>query len=478
MPAVATNPGEIPRQAWVALGIVSLALYMSVLDASAVNIAFPSVVRDLDVSRSTLSWMISAYTITTASLLLIAGHLADSTGRRRVFAIALSVFVLGSAICALANGFEILIVGRVVQGAGAAGVMASSLAVVLPLFPPHRRSTAIGVWGSMASAGAATGPTVGAFLIDVSSWRAIFWVNVPIGALVIAMTIMRVPESKSDDLGEGRLDPLGVPMATSGVALLMLAIVQTETWGFTDWRTAVIALAGLVLIPAAVVRSVSHPRPAIELDLFRVRSFWPAVLTLTFYGAGFLAGFLTTTLYLQDLWGYSVWVTGLALSPGPVIATFTGMYSGRLAERVGHRVLVGTGIVCIGASYGFLALTATAEPDYVGRYLASTLLLGIGLGLSLANVSGYAMTLISPARYGLANATLRTVQQIAYAVGIAIVVVLLGTDLIELADYRRSWIWITSMFAIAAAIAITYFTPQASPQPPEQRSGAPSRSAS
>jgi len=447
---------KVERSAWIALAIVSLSLYMNVVDASAVNVAFPSVGADLGTSRSTLSWMISAYTITTAALLLVAGHLADTRGRRLVFTVSLGLFVLGSAIAGVANSFEVLIVGRVIQGVGTAGVMPSSLALILPLFPMQRRSTAIGIWGSMASAGAATGPTVGALLIDLSSWRAIFWINIPLGLFAIVMTLIRVPESKAENAHRG-LDPFGVPIATAGVGVVMFAIVQAGDWGFIDAKTLGLAVLGLACLPISIQRARTHPRPAIDLTLFAVRSYWPAVVVVVFFGMAFLSGFLTTTLYLQELWGYSVLKTGLALSPGPVVATVVGMYSGRLAERTGHKILVVVGTAAMGASYLYLAITAQAEPDYLSRYLVASLLLGFGLGLSIANITGAAMSEIGPDRFALANATSRTVQQMAYAFGIAIMVTILGTNDITVGDYRNGWILVVSMYFLASACALIFF---------------------
>jgi len=447
---------KVERNAWIALAIVSLSLYMSVVDASAVNVAFPSVGADLGTSRSTLSWMISAYTITTASLLLVAGHLADLRGRRLVFTVCLGLFVLGSAIAGIADSFEVLIVGRVVQGIGTAGVMPSSLALILPLFPTQRRATAIGIWGSMASAGAATGPTVGALLIDLSSWRAIFWINIPLGLVAIIMTLVRVPESKAENARSG-LDPFGVPIATAGVALVMFAMVQAGDWGFLDERTLGLVAIGVACLPISVQRARKHPRPAIDLTLFKVRSYWPAVIVVIFFGVAFLSGFLTTTLYLQELWGYSVLKTGFALSPGPIVATFVGMYSGRLAERTGYKILVVIGTASMGVSYLFLAITAQAEPDYLSRYLVPTLLLGFGLGLSLANITGAAMSEIGQDRFALANATSRTLQQIAYAFGIAVMVTILGTGDISVSEYRNGWILVVTMYFLASACALTLF---------------------
>jgi len=454
---VATNATPIERKAWIALAITSLALYMNVLDASAVNVAFPSVQRDLETSRSTLSWLLSSYTISTASFLLLAGHLGDRIGRKKVFTWALLIFIVGSAIAGIAQSFEMLILGRVVQGVGAAGVAPTSLALCLPLFPPERRSTAIGVWGSMASAGAATGPTVGALLIDVASWRAIFWVNIPIGFAVIGLAILNVPESEHDRVDRGKVDPFGVPILTLGVALVMLAIVQSGSWGLLDTRIVILVVAGATLLPLAIWRSQRHPNPALDLSLFRVRSYWTSILVIALFGCGFLAGFLSTTLYIQDLWGYSVVETGLALSPGPVLATIVGVFSGRIAERVGHRIPVFLGITAMAGSYLFLYATASTEPYYLGRFLPATLLLGVGLGLSLANLTGMALSEMTSARFAIANATARTVQQMANSFGIAVVVTLLGSGFISVANYRRGWFWVIVMFAGGAVATLTLF---------------------
>ena len=452
---------KIERRAWVALTITSLSLYMIVLDATAVNVAFPSVQRDLETTRSTLSWMISAYTITTASFLLFAGNLATRLGQRKVFTWSLLVFIIGSAIAGVAGSFEVLIVGRVVQGIGAAGVSPTSLALCLPLFPPQRRPTAIGIWGAMASAGAATGPTVGAFLVNASSWRAIFWVNVPIGLAAIVLTIRNVPETDAADRPKSRLDPLGIPIATAGIALLMLAIVQTEPWGISDIRVILLIAGGLALVPIAIQRSRTQPNPAINLGLFQIRAFRSAVLVYGFYGCGFLGGFLMTTIYLQDHWDYEVVRAGLALSPGPIIGTALGLYSGKIAERIGHKIPVTVGTGAMFLSYLFLYLTATDEPAYVTRYLPATIFLGIGIGLSFANLTGLALSEVGQAKYAIANATTRTVQQIANAFGVAVIITLLGTGTLVNADFRRGWAWVIAMFG-AALVATVVLIPRRS----------------
>ena len=211
---------HIPRRAWLALGVSTLVTFFVVIDISAVNVAFPSIERDLDTDRSTLSWMISGYNVTVGALLLAAGRVADSIGRRKVFIPGVALFMVGSALCGLAPTVEFLIAARIVQGFGGAVVTASSFAVMLPEFPPARRSTAIGFAGATGSLGAVVGPALGSLVIDAFNWRAIFWINVPLSLLVIVLAPRLLSES-SDPNATGRIDIVGVVIGTAAVALVM-----------------------------------------------------------------------------------------------------------------------------------------------------------------------------------------------------------------------------------------------------------------
>ncbi len=262
----------ISRSAWQALAVAQLATFLAVIDISAVNVAFPSIVDDFDSTRTTVGWIVSGYNVTVGALLLAAGRLADSYGRRRVFIPGVALFMVGSALSGASISVGMLIAARIIQAAGGAVVIASAFAVVLPDFPPARRSTAIGFAGATGALGAVVGPALGSVLIDAFGWRSIFWINIPLCLLVLVLAPRLLRESR-DPNATGRIDVVGVIIGTVAVAALMAGIVQSETWGLTDPRVIGLIVVGLALFPTLINRSRTHPEALLNLTLFRYRSF-------------------------------------------------------------------------------------------------------------------------------------------------------------------------------------------------------------
>jgi len=459
------GPQEIDRHAWVALAITTLVAFLVVVDVSVVNVAFPSIRADLGASDTALAWIISGYNISVATFLLISGRLADSLGRKRVFLPGVVVFMIGSLASGLAPNVELLIAARVLQAVGGAILMPASLAVVLPEFPFSRRSMAIGVWGAMGSLGAAFGPALGSLLINIGGWRYIFLINVPI-CVIVFVTGRRSLRESSDPAATGRMDLIGVPVGTVSVALLMLAIIQGESWGLTDGRTIGLVIAGLALLPILIWRSARHPEPLLQLDLFRSRTFSATSIGVSLYSMAFTAGFLLNSLLLQDLWDLSVVQTGLALSPAPILASIVSVPAGRWADRFGHRWLLGLGSSMCGASFLWYRLVLGAEPAVWTWFLVGSLALGLGVGLSIASWFSAAVSDVNPARFGVANATLRTIQQVFYAVGISVVIALLAStvDTDQLLGFQRGWTWAFVMYFASAAVIMTRFPSGSSTQ--------------
>ena len=448
----------VERRSWLALGAATAAAFMVVVDVSIVNVAFPSIQESLEASNAALSWIVSGYSITVGSFLLLSGRLADRQGRRRMFNFGLAIFALGSLFCGIAPQVEVLIAARVVQAMGGSLIMPSSLAMVLPEFPVSRRSAAIGMWGAMGALGAAFGPSIGALLIEGLGWRWIFYVNLPIASLVFAASLRLVRESR-DESTEGRLDVVGVPVGTLALALIMVAIVQGEGWGYGDSRIIVFAAVGVALLPFVVWRSRSHPNPLLDLSLFSYRSFSAATASFGLYALGFVPGFLMSSLLLQNLWGLSVLEAGLGLTPGPIMASALSVPIGRMADRWGHRWLLTVGVVLCGLSYLWQLLLVGESSAYFAVFLPANIVLGIGVGLSIATFVSAAMSDIPPSQFAIANATTRTVQQVCFALGIAVVVALFSSapsgDL--LGGYQRAWFWVIAAFAASAALIMVAF---------------------
>jgi EmrB/QacA subfamily drug resistance transporter len=445
---------EITRDAWMALGVATAAAFLVVIDVSVVNIALPSIAADFEASTVQLSWVISGYNISLASLLLLSGRLADRRGRRAMFTLGLWGFLAGSALSGLAPNVEFLIAARVIQAMGGALLTPASLAMVLPQFPLARRGTAIGLWGAMGALGAAFGPSVGAVLIEASDWRLIFLINVPLGIIVVAAARRLVPESRGDET-TGALDLIGVPVGISGVALIMWGIVRSETGGWADPTVVSPIVLGLLLIPFVVWRSARHPSPLLDLSLFSQRSFSAAVAAVWVYALAFTAGFLLNSFMLQRLWGMSVLATGFAMTPGPIVGAATSTMFGGLADRVGHRWVVSAGAVAAAAAYLWLLVLMTDEQQFVVVFLPATLLLGLGVGATIAGLQSAAMSEIDPHQFASANATTRTVQQIGYAIGISVVLTLVAD--LDLAGFRAGYTWVVAcFFASAVVMAVAY----------------------
>ena len=450
----AAEPEEIPRESWLALIVVTAAAFLVVLDVSVVNVALPSIAHDLRASSAELPWVISAYNIALASLMLLAGRTADRRGRRATFTAGLYLFLVGSALCGLALGPRTLIVARVVQAAGGAFLMPASLAMVLPKFPLSRRGAAIGIWGAAGALGAAFGPSVGAVLISAWSWRGIFLVNVPLGLIVSVLARRLVAETR-DETAKGPLDLIGVPVGVAGVALVMYGIVRSEQHGWADQSVLVLILAGLAMVPFVVWRSANHPSPLLDLSLFAGRPYSAATAAFWVYSLAFTAGFFLNSFMFQELWGMSVLKTGFGLTPGPLIASVTSARLGGLADRVGHRWLVSIGTWVAAAGYLWILLTFSSEQDYVVVYLPSAVLIGVGVGGTIAGYQSAAMAEVGVDQFASANATLRTLQQVGYAIGISVVSTLAaGFSYDGIFD---GFIWVIACFVVSGVVmAIGY----------------------
>ena len=446
------EPDEaVERRAWLALAVSTLAALLTTIDISIVNVAFPSMRRDLGATEAGLSWVLSGYSITSGAFLLLAGRLADQKGRRRLFLVGVSVFVAGSLLSGLATTPGFLIGARVVQGIGASILGPSSLAMILPAFPATKRSLVIAVWGASAALGAAIGPTMGAILIDALSWRWVFFVNVPVGALILATTPRFVRETRDPD-ARGGFDVVGVPAGTFGVALVLLAVVQGESWGYLSAATLASVATGLGLVALLLVRSARHPNPLLDLSLFRIRSFWSAGVGQMFFITAFISSILFHTLTLQELWGWSVLAAGFGVVVGPALSAVLGGPVGVIVDRVGHRNILVFGALMASVNGIWLRSTVTLESSWATTILPAHLFLGVGVACSFATYASLGLRDVPPARFATASATQRTLGAIGFATGIAISIAVFSSarHLGPLAAHHRVWTLLSAIFAAGA----------------------------
>jgi EmrB/QacA subfamily drug resistance transporter len=445
-----------PTSPWRGFGFISVAIFIASLDLFIVNIAFPAIGEDFpEASVSGLSWILSAYAIVFAALLVPFGKLGDLVGRLRVFRAGLAVFTLGSALCALAPSAELLVAARVVQAAGAAAITPTSLGLVLPSFPPERRSAVIGAWAALGGVGAAMGPPLGGLLVSFS-WHWIFVINVPLGLLCLAFVGRYFTEIRDPS---GRLpDGVGAVLAVACVGLLALGLAQGPDWGW-DWRVLV-SLAGAVVAGALLVaRSRRHLEPVLALDLLRSPTFSLASLATFLFFAGFAGLLLGNVLFLTGVWGYSSLRAGLAFAPGPMLAAVSAALSGRVADHIGSPALLGVpgGILfALGASF---YLRLPADPHYLSHFLPGSILTGTGVGLCLPALTGSALLAVPAPALATGVATTTAFRQIGGALGVATFVAVHGTPGPGemLAAFDRSFGLVTAC-GLAAATVLAVLT--------------------
>jgi EmrB/QacA subfamily drug resistance transporter len=439
---------------WKVLLVTGVAVFMAFLDVTIVNVAFPSIEAAFpDASVASLSWVLNAYNIVFAALLVPAGRLADLVGRRRIFFFGLGLFLAASAACGLAPSVEVLIGARVLQAAGAALLVPTSLGLLLPEFGPERRATATALWGAVGGVAAATGPSLGGLLIEWTDWRLVFFVNLVLGAFALLPARRLLREIRDPDRGAVP-DALGIVLLAGAVGALSLGIVQAPDWGWGDPRIVAAFLASALLAAAFVWRSVAHPQPVLELSLFRVRSFATACAGVGVFAMGFYAVLLANILFLTSVWGYSTLKAGFAVTPGPLMAAASSALAGRVIDRYGSRVSALPGGLCFALGALLFATGLGSSPAYVTHFLPATLLTGIGVGLSFAGWSAAAVSEMAPARFATGSAISSCFRQLGAVLGISVLIALVGSSP-GLDEFHRAYWLMAVTGATAAAIAVT-----------------------
>jgi EmrB/QacA subfamily drug resistance transporter len=432
-----------------AVAIACAGAFVAFLDTTIVNIAFPDIAASFSGSgRDALSWVLDGYFVVIAALLVPAGGLADRFGHRRIFLLGVAGFTAASLLCAAAPSLPLLIAFRVVQGIAAAMIAPASLAIVLDSFPLERRSAGVGLWGAAAAAAAAVGPTLGGALVELSDWRLVFLVNLPLGAAVLLAGRRYLPRPK---IADSRLPDLpGAAMLALSLAAVTLAIVEGNDWGWGSAATlATFAAAALLLIGVAA-RSRTHPRPIVEPELFAHSSFRIGNLGTLLFAAAFFSLILGNVLFLTSIWGYTVLQAGLATLPGPTLSTIVAGPAGRLADRFGHRAVIVPGTLFFAAGVMVLR-SAGAEPDWLGLWLPGACLTGIGIGLAFPTLGAAAVRDVPIDRFATASAVNAAFRQVGAVLGTAILVAIVGEPLGLAAALSASDN--AYMFAVCAALA-------------------------
>jgi NTE family protein len=456
----ATAPADdvrIDRRARVVLAVTSIAVFMSFLDVTIVNIAFPDLQRDFAPAPvSALSWVINGYSVVFAAALVPAGRLADRVGRRRLFLLGVAGFVVTSALCALAPTPEVLVAARLVQALAAAMLVPTSLALLLAQFPAARRATATAIWGATGAVAAATGPALGGLLVGAGGWRWVFLVNVPIGVAALVLARRVLIEWRDPDRAVSP-DWWGSVLLAAGVAAVALAVVQGPEWGWTDPRVVGSGIASVALLAAFARRSARHPAPVVDPALFRIRSFAVANVATVVFGVGFYALLLCNVLFLTGVWRFDVVLAGAALTPGAVTAALLAPLGGRAVERRGPRAVAVTGALVFAAGAAVLASRTGPAVDYAGAMLPGMLLTGAGIGLTISSLGAAAVLDLPRARFATGSAVTACLRQIGAVLGIAVLIAVVGGAADTAADparavagFHAAW-WLMSATGLATA---------------------------
>jgi EmrB/QacA subfamily drug resistance transporter len=453
------DPGG--RRVAAIVAVLALAVFMSSLDLFIVNLAFPYIGKEYaGTSLGSLSWVLNGYTIVFAAILVPAGRWADRVGRRRVFSIGLIGFSAGSLLCGLAPSVAALIGARVIQAAGAGLMVPASLSLLLASVPAKARSGAIGAWSAVGALGAALGPVVGGSLVQLN-WRWVFWINLPVGLVAIALAARVVPESKDDRI-TGRPDVAGAGLLAAAVGLVAFALVKAPEWG---WGSAVFLgpMAAAVLSGAVLVlRSRTHHSPVIELGLLREKTFSGAFGASILYYAAFGAFVLNSVEFLTGIWHYSAVRAGLAIGPGPLmVLPFASLVAPRLAAWLGGpgRVAV---IGCLVNAGGMLLwfTQMQAAPAYLTHLLPSQLLGGAGVGLAIPSLLGAGSAALPAARFGTGSGILNMARQIGTVLGVAGLVAILSHVAADdpVRTFKHATLLVVALFAAAGLVAAALLT--------------------
>ena len=452
MPTPAQAPAHLHVPAasspWPIFWIASMAVFLVSLDSTMLFAAFGAMHKSFaDTSIANLSWVLNAYTVVYAAMLIPSGGLADAHGSKRVFLLGVVLFLVASAACGLAPNLSALIAARVLQALGAALLTPASLALILAAFPPQKRAIAISLWGAVSALAAAIGPSLGALVIDAAGWPWAFYLNLPLGAISLWFGVSVLRESVRKQR-PARLDLVGMAMLMVAVGAIALAIVQSESPDWTRSDLIIAAITGLLAFAGFIAWARFTPSPLVDLRLFHNRSYSYVNLATLAFGVAFSMMFFAFFFYMTGVWHFSLPRAGLAITPGPLMVIPVAIVTGRLASVHGHRPFLVGGSLIYAASGLWFLLMPGAEPAYATHWLPGLLLSGIGVGMVLPSLAGAAVHGLPPEHYAVGSSVNQAIRQIGAVLGVAITVALIGHGVLGHADFM-------ALYAIHIGLALT-----------------------
>ncbi|HEV1991816.1 MAG TPA: DHA2 family efflux MFS transporter permease subunit, partial [Candidatus Dormibacteraeota bacterium] len=419
-----TNP-------WLVLVVLTTGFFMIMLDTTIVNVAIPAMSAGLNTTLDQILWVLNSYILVYAVLLITAGRLGDLYGQRSLFALGLAIFTIASALCGFAQDANQLIVARILQGVGGALLTPQTLAILTTLFPPERRGAAFGIWAGVAGLATLAGPTLGGAIVTYVDWRWIFFVNVPIGIAALVATFAIIP-----DIRPGRRhgwDIVGTILATAGLFGVIFGLIEGERFNWGQIGSTVITIpdlivAGVILLVAFVIWERYQPEPLVPLSLFEERNFAVANWMAAAIAFGMMSLFLPIIIYLQSVRDFSALTAGLTLAPMSLTSMFVAPFAGRMADRIGGKYILMTGILVFAIGFGTITFVAGPDSTWI-NFLVPAIVAGAGMGMTFAPMTTVAMRNISPRMAGAASGVLNTTRQVGAAIGSAVVGALLQNRL-------------------------------------------------
>ena len=415
--------GPDARQKTLVLFTMCFALFMAMLDNTAVNVALPTISRDLGAGVSGLQWIVDSYILAFASLMLTGGIVGDRLGRKRAFLSGLVVFTLASFLCGVAQSTGQLIAFRALQGAGAALLQPGTLAILTNTFPPHERAQAIGIWAGVSGIALALGPTAGGWLVENIGWESVFFLNVPIGITGLVVASRVVKESKEPN--PRAFDPVGLGLGTLGLTAFTFGLIETSDRGWSDPLIAACLLIGVVLLATFVVWEQRNPDAMMPMSLFRIPAFSAGVTVGFAISFAMFGTFFFSALYFQFVRGYSALDAGLHMLPITGTLFFVAPVAGRLAQRHGSRWPLTAGLVTAGA--GLFGYSRVGADTNYWLLAVCLMLMGVGMGMSMTPMTAAVMNAVGPARAGLGSASTNTAREVGGTFGVALLGTVLST---------------------------------------------------
>ena len=426
---------------WATLVTLSLGFFMVMLDLTIVNVAIPSLSADLHASLGDVGWIVNGYVIVLAVLLITAGRLGDLRGPRNLLLLGVAVFTVSSIACGLAQSPGQLVAARVAQGLGAALLLPQTMAIIIATFPPQRRGAALGVWGAVSGLATIAGPTVGGLLVTTANWRWVFFINVPIGILVIVLGMWLLPDLRTER--RAPLDLKGVALASVGLVLLTFGLLEGQhyRWG-TVWHVVSIPLilgAGVLFLVLFVVDQARRQdrQPLLPFALFRDRNYTLMNVANAMVSVSMMATFLPLSIYMQSTLHFSALKTGLSMAPLAIVSMLTAPAAGRLVDRIGGKYLLLAGLLLFGAGVGYVALVARPDSTW-SVFLPGFLIGGLGLGSTFGPMQTIATYQVPPQLAGAASGVLNTMRQFGSVLGGVLTIAVLQQGLASGATFTSA----------------------------------------